>query len=61
MAVSYIHLSYEEYKRLEEQLRALRETTHTTTPGTFYHKSFRFEISNDFIIEFHGPLVRGDE
>jgi hypothetical protein len=58
MSVIYSHLSYEDYKNLEKQMREFAETSHTTT-GNFYHKSIRLKISNDLIWEFHGPLVGG--
>ncbi len=58
MAVQYTHLSYEEYKALQKQMKAFEETTHKSTGG-FYHKSIRLTVSNDFIMEFHGPLVGG--
>lgn len=58
MSVIYMHLKYEDYKTLEEQMRAFKETTHKTTGG-FYHKSVRLMIDNDLVIEFHGPLVGG--
>lgn len=60
MAVQYIHLSYDEYKKLEEQMREFAETTHETTSG-FYHKAIRLKISRGLTMEFHGPLVRGGE
>jgi hypothetical protein len=58
MSVMYVHLSYEDYKSLEEQMRQFNETAHTSTGG-FYHKSIRLKIGNDLIMEFHGPLVGG--
>lgn len=58
MAVIYMHISYEEYKALEEQMRAFKETTHTSVDG-FHHKSIRLRVSDDTIMEFHGPLVGG--
>ena len=58
MAVQYIHLTHEEYKLLEKQMRAFKETTHKTEGG-FYHKSIRLTIAKDFILEYHGPLVGG--
>lgn len=58
MTVFYTHMTYERYKRLEEQMKAFRETSHTTTGG-FYHKSIRLEIDDSTIMEFHGPLVGG--
>ncbi len=61
MTVQYIHLSYEDYKSLEKQMRAFRETTHTTTPSPMYHKAIRLQITPDLTMEFHGPLVRGGD
>lgn len=58
MAVQYQHLNHEAYKKLEQQMKAFKETTHTTTGG-FYHKSIRLEVEPGHIIEFHGPLVGG--
>lgn len=58
MSVIYLHLSYEDYKRLEEQMRAFDETQHTSTGG-FYHKSIRLNVDDQTIMEFHGPLVGG--
>jgi hypothetical protein len=55
--VLYLHCAYEDYKALEEQMRAFKETSHTSTGG-FYHKSVRIKLSG-LIIEFHGPLVGG--
>lgn len=43
------------------QLRDFAETTHTSTPGPFYHKSIRLKIDDNLIIEFHGPNVRGNK
>jgi hypothetical protein len=54
----YMHIKYEDYKFLEEQMKAFKETTHKTTGG-FYHKSIRLNIDDDLTIEFHGPLVGG--
>lgn len=59
--VCYFHLDYEAYKSLEAQMRAYAETTHTSTPGPFYHKSIRLKINPQMIIEFHGPNVRGQD
>lgn len=59
-AVQYIHLDYEAYKALEEQMRTFKETSHKSEGG-FYHKSIRLRISPDLIMEFHGPLVGGDD
>ena len=61
MSVIYTHLSYENYKDLERQMRSFAETVHTTTPGAFYHKSIRLQITPDLIMEFHGPLVQGKD
>jgi hypothetical protein len=58
MTVQYIHLDYEAYKQLEEQMRAFKETTHKSETG-FYHKSIRLRIDDSLIMEFHGPLVGG--
>jgi hypothetical protein len=58
MPITYTHLSYEEFKRLEQQCRAFEETTHKTTEG-FHHKSLRIDFGNDSIHEYHGPLVGG--
>ena len=57
MAVQYMHLTYEQYKSLEQQMRKFAESTHKTEGG-FYHKSIRLEIG-DLIVEYHGPLVGG--
>jgi len=59
MSNCYWHLSYESYKRVEAQMRAFNETTHTTTGG-FYHKSIRIQLDDSTVIEFHGPLVGGE-
>lgn len=58
MTPIYLHLSYEEYKALEKQMRAFAETSHKTEGG-FYHKSIRLKVSESVIMEFHGPLVGG--
>jgi len=57
----YLSLDYESYRSLEQQAREFHETTHTSTPGAFYHKSWRIRVGPDLIIEFHGPLVRKAE
>jgi len=56
----YLRLTYDQYKELEHQLKNFKEleTTHTSTPGPFYHKSLRVKIG-DMTLEFHGPTVRG--
>lgn len=59
MAVQYIHVAFEEYKAIEAQMKSFVETTHRTTEG-FYHKSIRLKVGPDLIMEFHGPLVRGE-
>ncbi len=64
MVVQYIHLTYEDYKRLEEQMKKFAETTHKTAAQalkdpSFYHKSIRLKITPELTMEFHGPLVRG--
>jgi hypothetical protein len=58
VSVLYVHITYEDYKRLEEQMRAFRETAHKSTGG-FYHKSIRLKINDSLTMEFHGPLVGG--
>ncbi len=58
MAVMYTHLTYEQYKALEKAMQAFAETTHKTEGG-FYHKSIRFPVTDDLVMEFHGPLVGG--
>jgi len=60
MAVIYTHLTYEQYKYLEDQMLDFKEkeTAHKTEGG-FYHKSIRLEITPDLIMEFHGPMVGG--
>ena len=60
MTVAYFHLTYEDYKNLEQQMRQFAETTHTSTPGPFYHKSIRLRIDENLIVEFHGPNVMGE-
>lgn len=58
MSVVYTHITYEEFKSLEKQMKAFNETSHKTEGG-FYHKSIRLVVSKDLIMEFHGPLVGG--
>ncbi len=57
----YARLSYNEYKRLEQQLKdvAALETTHESAnlDDKFYHKSIRLQIG-DITLEVHGPLVK---
>lgn len=59
MTVIYTHLSYENYKELEQQMKTFSETTHISTPGPFYHKAIRLKITPTLTMEFHGPNVRG--
>ena len=58
MSVLYLHLDYEGYKAIEDQMRAFNETTHKSTGG-FYHKSIRLKCGDDLVLEIHGPLVGG--
>lgn len=58
MSVIYTHLTYEQYKILEKQMQEFKETSHRTEGG-FYHKSIRMKITDDLIMEFHGPMVGG--
>lgn len=58
MSVIYTHLTYEQYKELERQMMEFKETAHRTEGG-FYHKSIRMRITDDLIMEFHGPMVGG--
>jgi len=55
----YLRLTYEQYKRLEDQLRRFEsiETTHRTVDGG-YHKAFRLQVTDSLIIEFQGPLIK---
>lgn len=54
----YLRLSYEDYKKMEEQLRdySKLETTHESVDG-YYHKSFRIKLG-DLTLEIHGPIVK---
>lgn len=54
-----IPLTYEEFKHLEEQLKAWEEIekTHKTT-DEYYHKSLRLEITEELVFEFQGPLIK---
>lgn len=56
----YMQLSYEDYKRVERQMKEFKETTHTSTGG-FYHKSIRLQITDTMVLEFHGSLVKATE
>ncbi len=58
MSVLYLHLTHEDYKNVERQMREFAETSHKSTGG-FYHKSIRLKVSADLILEVHGPLVGG--
>lgn len=58
MSVIYTHLTYEDYKSLERQMKEFAETAHKTEGG-FYHKSIRLKITRDLTMEFHGPMVGG--
>jgi len=55
----YMRLGYDDYKRLEEQLRNWKtvETTHSTVEGG-YHKALRIRVTKDLLFEFQGPLVK---
>lgn len=56
MADPYVHLTYPEWKELEQACKAFKETEHGEgTP--YYHKSFRLKVGN-FTWEFHAPLVK---
>jgi hypothetical protein len=58
MSVIYTHVTYEDYKSVEQQMRTFAETTHKTEGG-FYHKSIRIKLAPDLILEIHGPMVGG--
>jgi hypothetical protein len=58
-ATMYLQLGYDDYKQIEEQMKAFKETTHVSTPGPFYHKSIRIKVNDGLVVEFHGPNVRG--
>lgn len=55
----YMRLSYDQYKKLEEQLENFKEleTTHRTVDGG-YHKAFRLQVTETMIVEFQGPLIK---
>jgi len=55
----YMRLTYDQYKRLEEQMRSFdeHETTHRTVEGG-YHKAIRLHLGGDTIFEFQGPLIK---
>ena len=56
MADMYCNLTYDEYKQLERQCRAFKETEHGVDTE-YYHKSIRLEIGG-VTFEFHGPNVK---
>ncbi len=52
----YINLSHPQYKEVERQMKAFKETTHGE--GTdYYHKSFAMDVGG-IRFEFHGPPVK---
>lgn len=57
----YVRLTYDQYKRLEEELKRFDEleTTHESgnLSNQFYHKSIRLHLG-DILLEVHGPLVK---
>ncbi len=55
----YMRLTYEQYKKLEAQLRNWEqiETTHRTVEGG-YHKALRINITDTLLLEFQGPLIK---
>jgi hypothetical protein len=55
----YVNLTHTQYKVLEEAIRALVETTHTSVAG-YYHKSICLPVG-DATFEFHGPAVKAAE
>ena len=56
MADMYMNLSYDEWKVMESQMKAFKETEHGK--GTeYYHKSLRINLGGT-TIEFHGPVVK---
>jgi hypothetical protein len=55
----YFKLSYDEWKGLEEAMKAFNETSHGE--GTeWYHKAVRIPVG-ELTIEFHGPGVKARE
>ena len=58
MADLYLSVDYNQYKKLEEQLRHWEEieTTHTTMDERFYHKALRLDMG-DIVLEIQGPRV----
>ncbi len=59
MADIYISLSYNQYKRLEDQAIHFEknESTHETTDRRFYHKAWRLDLGDGIVLEFQGPRV----
>jgi hypothetical protein len=55
----YMRLTYEQYKKLEDQMARFKEieTTHRTVEGG-YHKAFRLVVTEGLLIEFQGPLIK---
>lgn len=57
----YVRLTYDQYKRLEEELKNFSALERTHTSGgkeeMFYHNSFRFHLG-EIVVEAHGPLVK---
>lgn len=57
----YVRLTYDQYKRLEEELNSFKLLEKVHTSGEkgeqFYHNSFRFHLG-DIVVEAHGPLVK---
>ena len=56
----YTQLTYENYKRVEQQMKEFQETVHKSHGG-FYHTSVRIIVSKGLVMEFHGPLVKAAE
>ena len=52
----YVNLTYDEYKTLEQQCTAFKETIHGKDT-LWYHKSFRLKVG-DTVWEFHAPAVK---
>ena len=58
MADLYLSLNYDQYKKLETQLKDWKniETVHTTVDQRFYHKALRLDMG-DIVLEIQGPRV----
>ena len=54
----YIQLDYDDYKRLEDQLKNWDKIETSHMNDSHYHKALRLEISKDLVFEFQGPLVK---